>query len=98
MAVSLSVVSTDVVILLNAGTPGAYSATVIDPRWTTQQIVDACLTSDSMVCAAVFRNIGNSRASAFYSTQTGLSHGGTLANSAGPIASVKFVVTGGTNP
>ena len=98
MAVSLAVVSADCVLLLNAGTPGAYSATVIDPRWATQEVVDAVLTADAMVCAAVFRSKNNSRTSQFYSTQAGLAHGGLLTNPAGPIAAVKFVVTGGTAP
>ncbi len=98
MAVSLSRVTTDVVLALNAGSPGSYTSVVVDPRWTTQQVVDAVLTADALVCAAIFRNANNSRAALFFITQTGLASGATIGNSAGPIASVQFVVTGGTAP
>ncbi len=102
MAVSLSVICTDCVLLLNAGSPGAYSATVIDPRWATQEVVDAVLHADGLVCAAIFDNKNHPRNALFYTTQTGLAHGGTIGSLSdpivGPVASVKFVVTGGTAP
>lgn len=100
MAVDLASICADCVLLLNAGSPGAYSSTVIDPRWATQQIVDAVLDADGMVCAAIFQNKNHPRNVLFYTTQTGLAHGDTVGSSqiVGPITSVMFVVTGGTAP
>lgn len=98
MAVSLATVSTDCVLALNAGSPGAYSATALDPRWNTSQIVDAVLAADAAVVAATIRNHENARAALYYTVQTGLAHGGTIGQTGGPIASVTFVVTGGTKP
>lgn len=98
MAVPLATVAIDVVLGLNAGNPGAYSATVLDPRWNTSQVVDAILTSDAAVVAATMKNKDSARAALYYTTQAGLAHGGTIGLTAGPIASVVFVVTGGTAP
>jgi len=98
MAVSLATVLADCITLLNAGTPGQYSGVVVDPRWNTNQVTDLILTADAIVCAATFRNKDNGRSALYYSTQSGLAHGGTLLAMAGPMASVVFVVTGGTAP
>lgn len=98
MPVSLSVVLPDIILLLNAGTPGSYSSVVTDPRWTTSQATDAILTADAAVVAAILRNTQNARASLYYATQTGVSHGGTITGSAGPIVAVRFTVTGGAAP
>src|SRR5579871_189359 len=98
MPVSLSISLNDIILLLNAGTPGTYSGTVIDPRWNTQQIVDLILSGDAMVCQATYRNKDNSRAALYYTIQTGIAHGQSIGAAAGPIASVQFVVTGGTSP
>lgn len=98
MSVSLSRVAIDVVLELNAGTPGAYSSTVTDPRWNTTQIVDAILTADGMAVQATIRNSQNARASLYTSTQIGLTTGAQITNSAGPLFVVEFVVTGGSFP
>jgi len=71
---------------------------VIDPRWATQQIVDAVLSADDAVVAAYMKNRNNARASSYYAIQTGVAHGGLITGTAGPIGDVRFVVTGGTSP
>jgi len=98
MAVSLATVATDCVLTLNAGSPGVYSSTVLDSRWSTQEVVDAVLAADAAVVAATMSNHDNPRAALYYTTQAGLAHGGTIGLTAGSIASVVFVVTGGTAP
>lgn len=98
MAVSLAVISTDCALLLNAGSAGSYSATITDPRWATQEVVDAVLMADAAVCAAIFKNKENPRAALYYTTQSGLAHGGTIGQSAGPVASVTFVVGAANRP
>ena len=98
MAVSLSTVLSDVITLLNIGTPGSYSSVVTDPRYSTQACVDCVLTADAMVCAVIYLNKDHPRASAFYTTQAGLASGSVVSASAGPITTVDFVVSGGTNP
>jgi hypothetical protein len=96
MAVSLAVVTTDCVIGLNAGS--GYSATVTDPRWTTQQIVDQVLAADGMVVAACIEGQDNPYASGYYSTISGVANGATISSSLGPLVSVQFVLTGGSAP
>lgn len=98
MAVSLATISTDCVLLLNAGSPGAYSATVLDPRWNTTEVVDAVLMADGAVIAAILKNSNNPRASSYHTTQSGLAHGGTISQPASLIINVTFVITGGTAP
>jgi hypothetical protein len=78
MAVSLAVVTTDCVIGLNAGS--GYSATVTDPRWTTQQIVDQVLAADGMVVAACIEGQDNPYASGYYSTISGVANGATISS------------------
>ena len=96
MAVSLSVVSTDCVLMLNAGS--GYSATVTDPRWSTQQIVDAVLAADGAVVQALFDAGDKEAASTFYSIVTGIAHGGVISGDSIAIVSIKFNVTNGDNP
>ena len=96
MSVSLTIISTDVVLGLNAGS--GYSATVTDPRWTTQQIVDAVLNSDGMVVAACTEDPNNPYASGYYTTTSGVANGGIIGASSGPLVSVQFVLTGGSAP
>lgn len=96
MTVSVATVSTDCVLGLNAGS--GYSATVTDPRWTTQQVVDAVLASDGMVAAALLQNKDNPWGSGFYTTISGVVHGAIITASQGPIVSVQFVLTGGVAP
>lgn len=96
MAVSLSIISTDCVLGLNAGS--GYSATVTDPRWTTQQVVDAVLNADGMVIAACIEDANNAYASGYYTTLSGLANGATISATLGPIVSVQFTLTGGLAP
>lgn len=98
MAVSLAVIQADVAGLLNAGTPGSYSTVISNPMWTTQQVVDIILSADGRTVDAYIKNPTNARAQLYYTTQTGLAHGGTILNSAGPIIAVQFTITGGTAP
>lgn len=98
MPVSLATVATDCVLALNAGSPGAYSPTVTDPRWNTQQIVDAVLAADGMVVAACILDKNNPYASGFFTTVSGVANGATVTASLGAIVAVQFVLTGGNPP
>ena len=99
MPVDLIRVVSDVILSLNAGTPGTYGVTVTDPRWNASQISDAVLTADALVVAAILRNKSNSRNQLYYATQFGLANGGTIGiNIAGEVAAVTFTVTAATEP
>lgn len=94
MAVSLSVVATDVTLELNAGS--GYSSTVTDPRFTTQQVVDAVLSADGAVAQALMESGDKEVASTFYSTVSGIANGGTIAGDSIAIISIQFVLSGGS--
>jgi hypothetical protein len=96
MPVNLAIISTDCVLGLNAGS--GYSATVTDPRWSTQQIVDAVLNSDGMVVAACIEDRNNPYASGYYTLISGIPNGSTVTASLGPIVSIQFNLTGGSPP
>lgn len=96
MPASLSIIATDVVLGLNAGS--GYSSVVTDPRWSTQQIVDAVLHSDGLVVAACIEDPNNPYASGYYTTLSGIAHGGIINASFGGIVTVQFVLTGGGAP
>lgn len=94
MAVSLSVVATDVTLALNAGS--GYSSVVTDARWSTQQIVDAVLSADGAVAQALIESGDKEVASTFYSTVSGISNGGLISGESIAIVSVQFVLSGGS--
>lgn len=95
MSVSIATVEQLAIAELNAAL--TYTTVVTSPRFYTQQIADAALAADAMVCEAIMRNVRHPRRSAFYATQA-VAHGATISAPSGDIASVQFVVTGGTRP
>ena len=96
MSVNIAVVESLTIAELNAAL--SYSTVVTSPRFYTQQIADAALAADAMICEAVYGNPNHPRASGFYTNQNGILHAGLLTARAGPLATVVFVVTGGTRP
>jgi hypothetical protein len=94
MSVSVATVEKLVVAQVNAAV--TYSATPTDPRFYTTQIADAALAADAKVVAARIKNINDPRRYLYYTTQSGIAHGGTLTAFAGEIDSITFVITGGT--
>lgn len=95
MPVSLATAASLVNQELNANT--TYSASSSDPRWYTAGISDAILGADGLICGHIAANPNHPRQSAFYTTSSGVAHGATLTNLAGPVAAVEFVITGGTS-
>src|ERR1700685_1585297 len=90
--------SSIVIQMLNAGTPGSFTSTVIDPKFSTQEVSSAVLNADGMIAESIVRNLENSRRALYYTTQIALANGGTIGAAAGPIDTVQFVITGGTMP
>lgn len=94
MSVVLGTIASQAIAILNAAT--SYTSTASDPRFYTQQISDTVLSIDSQVCEAINRNRDHPRRTLFYITQSGVASGGTIANTAGEIDTVVFVVSGGS--
>jgi hypothetical protein len=84
--------------MLNATTPGTFSSTIIDPKFSTLEVSNAVLSADGMIAESIMRNLNNSRRALFYSTQIGIANGGQIGAASGPIDTVQFTITGGTMP